>query len=91
MINGIAKVAQIDYPMPINLGNADEYTILELAKLVKQLCPSKSEYKFLPLPENDPKKRKPDISKAKELLDWEPKISLEQGLKKVIEWFRRKK
>jgi len=91
MVNAITKAAQIDYPMPMNLGNPAEYTILQLAGIVKRLCPSQSEYEFLPLPDSDPKKRKPDISKAKKLLGWEPKIGLEQGLKKVIEWFRRKK
>lgn len=91
MVNAITKAAQIDYPMPMNLGNPAEYTILQLADIVKRLCPSQSEYEFLPLPDSDPKKRKPDISKAKKLLGWEPKIGLEQGLKKVIEWFRRKK
>jgi dTDP-glucose 4,6-dehydratase len=90
MVNAITKAAQIDYPMPMNLGNPAEYTILQLADIVKRLCPSQSEYEFLPLPDSDPKKRKPDISKAKKLLGWEPKIGLEQGLKKVIEWFRRK-
>lgn len=91
MVIAITKAAQIDYPMPMNLGNPAEYTILQLADIVKRLCPSQSEYEFLPLPDSDPKKRKPDISKAKKLLGWEPKIGLEQGLKKVIEWFRRKK
>lgn len=90
MLNGLVRAVEIDYPMPINLGNPVEYTILQLADIVKRLCQSRSEYKFSPLPDSDPKKRKPDISKAKELLDWEPKISLEQGLKKVIEWFREK-
>jgi dTDP-glucose 4,6-dehydratase len=91
MVNGIVKMAEIDYVMPVNLGNPKEFTILELADIVKKLCSSMSEYKYEPLPENDPKKRKPDISKAKELLNWEPKTSLEQGLKKIIDWFGREK
>lgn len=90
MVNAITKIVQVDYPMPVNLGNPTEYTIMQLAEIVKRLCKSKSEYKFLSLPDSDPKKRKPDISKAKEVLAWEPTIGLEQGLKKVIEWFRRK-
>ena len=90
MVQGIVKMAQTDCPMPVNLGNQTEYTVLELADIVKKLCSSTSEYEFLPLPENDPKKRNPDISKAKELLHWEPKVSLEKGLEKVIEWFRGK-
>jgi nucleoside-diphosphate-sugar epimerase len=88
MIKGFVKMTQIDHAMPVNLGNPKEYTILELADIVRRLCSSRSENKFVPLPENDPKKRKPDISKAKELLNWEPQIVLEQGLKKVITWFR---
>jgi dTDP-glucose 4,6-dehydratase len=91
MIRAIAKAVEIDHPGPINIGNPVEYTILELAELVKKLCGSTSEYKFMPLPDSDPKKRRPDISRAKDLLDWEPAIDLEQGLQKVIEWFRRNK
>ncbi len=89
MVKGIVRAAQIDYTMPINLGNPVEYTILQLADIVKRLCASKSEYKFSPLPEADPKKRKPDISKAKDVLNWRPEINLEEGLKKTIEWMRR--
>lgn len=67
-----------------NLGNPDEFTILELAQKVKKLSGSSSEIKYFPLPEDDPKQRCPDISKAKQKLGWEPKISLEEGLKKLI-------
>lgn len=87
MVKGITKLAQTDYPMPVNLGNPNEFTIIELADTIKKLTKSKSPFEFLPLPQDDPKKRKPDISKAKELLDWEPKITLKQGLKNLIEWF----
>ncbi len=90
MIEGIATAIQIDHPEPINLGNPAEFTILQLADIIKRLCESKSEYTYLPLPDSDPKKRRPDISKAKKLLDWEPKIGLEQGLTKVIAWFKRR-
>lgn len=88
MVQGIAKMAQIDYAMPVNLGNPLEYTILELANIVKQLCSSTSTLKFLSLPENDPKRRKPDIHRAREILGWKPRVELKQGLKKVIDWFR---
>src|SRR5579885_1450219 len=71
-----------------NLGNPDERTILDLAKLIKVLTGSTSEIVFEPLPKDDPTRRKPDISKAKRLLGWEPKVSLEEGLKKTIEYFR---
>jgi len=90
MVQGIVKAAQKDYPMPINLGNPLEYTILQLADIVKRLCGSNSEYKFLPLPDADPKKRRPDISRAKEVLKWQPEINLEEGLKRTIKWLRRK-
>jgi len=88
MVDAITKAVEVDYPRPINLGNPAEYTVLELADLVKRLCSSASEYRFHPLPDSDPKKRRPDISKAKRLLGWEPLISLEHGLEKTIEWFR---
>jgi dTDP-glucose 4,6-dehydratase len=91
MVDGIVRAAQTVHVMPINLGNPKEYTILELADIIKKLCPSTSDLKFLPIPEDDPKRRKPDISKAIELLKWQPKTSLEQGLKNVIDRFRRKK
>lgn len=91
MITAITKAVEIDYPYPINVGNPAEYTVLELADIIKKLCKSDSQYEFFPLPDGDPKKRRPDISRAKELLGWEPLVNLEYGLKKLIEWFRRKK
>jgi len=72
----------------INLGNPEERSILEIAKLIKNMTDSKSEIVFEELPIDDPKIRKPDISRAKEILDWEPKISTEEGLKKTIEYFK---
>ena len=74
---------------PINIGNPKPITMLELASEVIRLTNSKSEIVFLPLPSDDPKDREPDISKAKELLRWEPKISREDGLKRTIEDVRR--
>jgi dTDP-glucose 4,6-dehydratase len=90
MIHGITRLAHTDYAMPVNLGNPDEFTILDLAELVKNLTETHSAFEFLALPEDDPKRRKPDIAKAKELLKWQPEVGLEQGLKNLIEWFRRK-
>ncbi|MDT0121373.1 SDR family oxidoreductase [Paenibacillus sp. RRE4] len=72
----------------INIGNPMEYTILEVAHLVKQLTQSDSKVVFLPLPEDDPKVRRPVIDKARELLNWEPEIGLEEGLKRTIEHYR---
>jgi dTDP-glucose 4,6-dehydratase len=91
MVTGITRAAKSNISGPINLGNPKEYTMLEVADLVKKSCGCTSGYNYMPLPENDPKRRRPDISKAKELLDWEPKVTLDQGLLKVIEYFRRKK
>ncbi|NGX49737.1 MAG: hypothetical protein K940chlam5_01341, partial [Candidatus Anoxychlamydiales bacterium] len=73
---------------PINLGNPTEFTILDLAKLVIKYTNSNSKIVFKDLPSDDPKQRKPDISKAKKLLNWEPKIDLETGLLKTIEYFK---
>lgn len=72
---------------PLNLGNPNEFTVLELAEKVIQLTKSKSRLKFEPLPQDDPKQRQPDIAKAKEMLGWEPKIELEEGLAKTIRYF----
>ncbi len=73
---------------PVNLGNPKEFTIKELAEKVVEMTGSKSKIAYKPLPEDDPKQRQPDISLAKKELDWEPKIPLEEGLKKTIEYFR---
>jgi len=75
----------------VNLGNPEEHTVLEYAKIIKKLTGSKSKIIFeKPLPQDDPKKRKPDIEKAKKIIDWQPKISLEEGLKKTIKYFKLK-
>lgn len=72
---------------PMNIGNPNEFTILELAEKVIQLTGSKSKIVYRPMPQDDPQQRKPDITQAKAILDWEPKIQLEAGLKKTIEYF----
>ena len=74
----------------VNIGSDREITILELAKLIKELTKSSSEIEFHPLPKDDPMRRKPDISKAKKLLGWKPKVELEEGLRMMIEWFKEK-
>jgi len=74
--------------MVVNLGNPDEMTVLELARKIKEMTGSPSEIVFKPLPENDPLQRRPDISRAKKLLGWEPEVSLDEGLEKTIGWFR---
>ena len=78
-----------DITGPINMGNPSEFTILELAELVIEMTGSKSKIEALPLPEDDPKQRQPDITQAKEILDWEPKVSLRSGLEKTIPYFEK--
>ncbi len=78
------------YPGPINLGNPHEVSIYSIAKLVTELAGSKSEIVFRPLPEDDPKRRCPDITKAKGILEWQPYVQLEEGLQKTVEYFRKK-
>jgi dTDP-glucose 4,6-dehydratase len=92
MVEGLVRLASSDERMPVNLGNPVELTILEFAERIKRVMSSemKSELPivFEPLPEDDPQKRRPDISKAKRLLGWEPKVTLEDGLRKTIEYFK---
>ncbi|MDR1737268.1 MAG: SDR family oxidoreductase [Candidatus Symbiothrix sp.] len=90
LIEGMIKMMNNEQGFigPVNLGNPGEFTMLELAEKVIQLTNSKSKITFLPLPQDDPKQRKPDISLAKEKLDWQPKIDLETGLIKTIAYFK---
>lgn len=88
-ILGIYKLFMSKVNDPINIGNPDEFSILELAKKIIKLTNSKSKIIFKPLPVNDPKVRQPDITKARKKLKWEPKIKLEEGLKKTIPWFEK--
>jgi len=87
--DGLIKLMNSNYNKPVNVGNSNEMTIKQLAELVIKQIESKSEIAFEPLPGDDPAKRKPDISLAKKELGWEPKISLEEGLAKTIDWFRQ--
>jgi len=90
LVDGFIKMMNSDLTGPINLGNPDEFTVLELAKKVIKLTNSKSKIIFKPLPEDDPKQRKPNIEKAKKYLNWKPTIKLEEGLKKTIDYFSKK-
>lgn len=91
LVKGIYKFTLTDgLPSgPINLGNPHEFTMIQLAELVIELTKSKSKIEFLALPGDDPKQRKPDISKAREILVWEPQIQLKEGLQKTIEYFKQ--
>lgn len=86
-VNGIHKLLNSNYQFPINIGNNDEYTILQLINIMKDIINKKIELSFSKLPENDPKKRRPNIKLARTILDWNPKTSLEDGLTKTIEYF----
>jgi UDP-glucuronate decarboxylase len=77
-----------DFVGPVNIGNPIEFTIRELAETVIELSGSRSELVFEPLPSDDPTRRRPDISLAKDKLDWEPKVMLREGLAKTIDWFQ---
>jgi dTDP-glucose 4,6-dehydratase len=89
-VEGIYRLYRSGCVDPVNIGNPAEMTVLEFAHTVKRLTNSSSEIVFRPLPIDDPTKRQPDISKAKKLLEWEPKIALEEGLKETIEFFKAK-
>ncbi|MCK5300048.1 MAG: SDR family oxidoreductase, partial [Candidatus Aenigmarchaeota archaeon] len=89
MVDGLIRLMEMDkFAGPINMGNPSENTIIDLAKLVVKLTGSKSKLIRKPLPEDDPVQRCPDISKAKKYLEWSPKVKLEDGLEKTIEYFR---
>jgi dTDP-glucose 4,6-dehydratase len=85
LIRGIIALAESDYHEPVNIGNPDEFTLLELAETVLELTGSNSEIVYEALPVDDPKQRRPDISLARDLLGWSPEVSLREGLQKTIE------
>ena len=90
LVEGFMRLMNSDDSVvgPVNMGNPGEFTMIELAERVLRLTGSKSKLVFMPLPEDDPKQRQPDIARAKELLDWEPTVALEQGLERTIAYFR---
>lgn len=87
-LNGMMALMDSDYHLPVNIGNPGEFTMLELAQKVIELTGTTSKIVFQDLPQDDPKQRKPDISRAKQVLNWEPTINLETGLIKTIDYFR---
>lgn len=89
LVDGIEKLAESDIHEPINLGNPEEMTILQFAQLILELVGGKSKIVFKPLPADDPKVRRPDITLAKQKLQWQPKIPVREGLKKTIEFYRK--
>ncbi|WP_342596646.1 UDP-glucuronic acid decarboxylase family protein [Cyanobacterium aponinum UTEX 3222] len=90
LVEGLMRLMNNDYVGPVNLGNPGEYTILELAKTIQEMVNPEAELVYKPLPEDDPKQRQPDITKAKQYLDWQPTIPLKDGLRMTIEDFRQR-
>ncbi len=90
LIDGIYRLMLSNEHLPVNIGNPDEMTVLEFARRIIALTGSKSEIIYKPLPQDDPTVRRPDITKAKRLLGWEPKVPLEEGLSKTIGYFKSK-
>jgi dTDP-glucose 4,6-dehydratase len=88
LVAGALAVLDGPDPLPFNIGSQDEVTMLELARIVKRVVGSASEIQFRPLPEDDPKQRRPDASRAREVLGWSPRTSLEDGLRLTLEYFR---
>jgi dTDP-glucose 4,6-dehydratase len=88
-VEGFLRLSRSDEHLPVNIGNPDEFTILECARHVIAVTESKSQIRYEELPQDDPKQRKPDITKAKTLLGWEPRINLDSGLRMSLEYFRQ--
>lgn len=89
LVEGLIRLAHAEEVFPVNLGNPREMTVLEFAEKIRDAVGASSEIVFEPLPEDDPQRRQPDIAKARRLLAWEPRVSLEEGIGKTIEWFRQ--
>ena len=88
LINGMILLMESNYKKPVNIGNPNEFSICELAELIKELVNPKAKFEFKELPMDDPIQRKPSIELARELLSWEPQIELKEGLNKTIDWFK---
>lgn len=90
LVEGIVRLLRIEFHEPVNLGNPDEVTILQFAQEILALSGSSSEIVYKPLPQDDPKVRRPDISRARQLLGWEPKVGRHDGLRRTLEYFQKK-
>ena len=89
LVAGLVALGEVDPtpPGPVNLGNPAEFTVMQLARLVRDLVGSASPIVHRPLPEDDPRRRRPDVGRARELLGWRPKIGLDEGLPETVAWF----
>jgi len=90
LVDGIIRLMESNVNEPVNIGNPHEMTIEEIARMIIKLTGSKSKIVYRPLPEDDPKVRQPDITRARTLFGWEPKVGLEEGLTRTLEYFRTK-
>jgi dTDP-glucose 4,6-dehydratase len=90
LVRGLHLLLEKEIHLPVNLGGPQEMTVLEIAEQIRALAGSASPIVFHPLPEDDPQVRQPDITRAREVLGWEPKVSLEAGLRATIAYFREK-
>jgi dTDP-glucose 4,6-dehydratase len=90
LVEGIVRLLNVDFHEPVNLGNPNEVSILDFAKEILALSGSKSEVVFKPLPQDDPRVRRPDITRARQLLGWEPRVERQEGLRRTLEYFRHK-
>jgi nucleoside-diphosphate-sugar epimerase len=88
LVQGIVRFMGVDHTGPVNLGNPGEFTILDFAEKVRQLIPTAGALEFKPLPGDDPKQRKPDIALAGKLLGWTPEVTLDQGLRLTLDYFK---
>ena len=88
LVDGIWRLMNSSVNDPVNIGNPNEMTLLDLAKLIIRLSGSRSDLRFIPLPVDDPKVRQPDITRARTQLGWEPRVDVEQGLRETIDWYR---
>ena len=88
LVTGIHRLLETDYHLPVNLGNPHEMTVIDFAKKILELTHSRSSIVFEPLPQDDPQVRQPDISRAREILGWEPRVSLDEGITKTIQYFK---
>ena len=89
LVEGIYRLMESNQNQPVNLGNPKEITVLELAQKIKEISGSKSEIVFHPLPADDPKRRCPDLTRARTLLHWEPRVPVEEGLHETLDYFRK--
>jgi dTDP-glucose 4,6-dehydratase len=89
LVDGLYRLAFSEERFPVNLGNPQEMTILEFAERIKWLTGTSAPLEFKELPQDDPKRRQPDITKAKRVLGWEPRVGLEEGLRETIEYFQK--